>query len=110
MGTRSSGRRGSKNGRIHEILMERLKSAGTAGVLVEDLKIELNLKSRWHVFYCLNVLDPVTEETVIELRQNPKTGKVLRKKMTRLYYCGKELYESIEKPKTGGSPRGAVLL
>lgn len=96
MGTRSSGRRGSKRIERHEILMERLKAAGTAGVTVIELRKELGVKAKTYVFSALDPQDPVTEEEVTEIRLDPKTGRKKRTKMTRLYYCSAELYADIE--------------
>lgn len=96
MGTKSSGRRGSKRSERHERIMERLKAAGTAGVTVVELREELGLKSKAWVFSALNPQDPVTEEEVTEIRLDPKTGRKKRTKMTRLYYCSAELYADIE--------------
>ena len=105
MGTVTSGRRGSKNSEIHEAIMERLKAAGAKGVLAEELSRELGIKGVFHVFYHLNALDPVAEESVLELRRNPKTGRETWKKRTRLYYCSEELYGTIENQRRAESPR-----
>lgn len=105
MGTNTSGRRGSKGGEVHEMIMQRLKDAGAKGVLANELCRELGVENINRVLYFLNASDPVAEETVVELWRNPKTGREKKKKMIRLYYCSEELYGTIENQRGAESPR-----
>lgn len=92
MGTRSSGKRYTKDREIHHEILERIKNAGTGGIYVDEGFRDLGITCIASLEKHLHPDDPIAEETVLDVFTFPNTGIKRKKKRVRLYFCSAEFY------------------